>query len=84
MIPKEHQSHCYEWENNLCTKGEISDLAQHIIEITDSKSEIIYVDERKGDVKHSLADLSKTKDLLGYKPEYSSIDTILDELLFII
>ena len=53
---------------NRCT---LTELAQHIIDITDSKSEIIYVDERKGDVKHSLADLSKTKDLMGYKPEYN-------------
>ena len=33
--------------------------------------DIVYEDERGGDVKHSLADLSKTKDLLGYKPEYN-------------
>lgn len=28
----------------------------------------IYKDERKGDVKHSLADISKAERLLGYKP----------------
>ena len=27
--------------------------------------------ERKGDVKHSLADISKAKKLLGYDPEIS-------------
>ena len=55
-------------QGNRCT---LTELAQHIIDITDSKSEIVYVDEREGDVKHSLADLSKTKDLMGYKPEYN-------------
>ena len=49
----------------------LTDLAYHIIDITKSESEIVFVSERKGDVKHSLADLSKTKDLLGYKPEYN-------------
>ncbi len=29
----------------------------------------IYGPERKGDVKHSLADISKAKELLGYNPE---------------
>jgi UDP-N-acetylglucosamine/UDP-N-acetylgalactosamine 4-epimerase len=31
----------------------------------------VYGPERKGDVKHSLADISKAKDLLGYQPATS-------------
>jgi UDP-N-acetylglucosamine/UDP-N-acetylgalactosamine 4-epimerase len=31
----------------------------------------LYGPERKGDVKHSLADISKAKDLLGYQPATS-------------
>jgi UDP-N-acetylglucosamine 4-epimerase len=31
----------------------------------------LYGPERKGDVKHSLADISKAKDLLGYQPSTS-------------
>ncbi|HEY8402880.1 MAG TPA: LPS biosynthesis protein WbpP, partial [Cytophagaceae bacterium] len=27
--------------------------------------------ERKGDIKHSNADISKAKQLLGYEPEYN-------------
>ena len=49
----------------------LTELAQQIIGATDSKSDIVYEDERGGDVKHSLADLSKAKDLLSYIPEYN-------------
>ena len=31
----------------------------------------VYQDFRKGDVKHSLADISKAKSLLGYLPSFS-------------
>ena len=53
---------------NRCT---LTELGQTIIVLTGSKSKIIYADERKGDVKHSLADLSKARDLLGYNPQYN-------------
>ena len=33
--------------------------------------------DRKGDVKHSLADISKARDLLGYKPEISVKDGLV-------
>jgi UDP-N-acetylglucosamine/UDP-N-acetylgalactosamine 4-epimerase len=33
-----------------------------------------YVDFRKGDVRHSLADISKAKELLGYQPAFSIND----------
>ncbi len=36
-----------------------------------SRSEIIYGDERKGDIKHSLADISKADYMLNYKPIFS-------------
>lgn len=37
----------------------INDLAKMIIEITDSSSEIVHLDERPGDVKHSMASIDK-------------------------
>jgi UDP-glucose 4-epimerase len=49
----------------------INDLASMIIDLTESKSEIKHLDERKGDVKHSLADIAKTKKELGWNPKYS-------------
>lgn len=33
-----------------------------------------YREERKGDVRHSLADISKANDLIGYKPEFSVLE----------
>ena len=32
--------------------------------------------DRKGDIKHSNADLSKARELLGYDPDYSFKDGI--------
>lgn len=36
--------------------------------------EPIFASERAGDIKHSNADISKAKNLLGYEPEYSFSD----------
>lgn len=44
-----------------------------INELTDLNIKPNYRDERKGDVKHSLADISKAKKLIGYKPEFSVV-----------
>ena len=41
-------------------------------------SQLIYRDFRAGDVRHSLADISKAEKLLGYAPQYS-IDNGLDK-----
>lgn len=41
-------------------------------------SQPVYRDFRAGDVRHSLADISKAQTMLGYKPEYSIKDG-LDE-----
>ena len=44
-------------------------LAPHYPDI--SKIAPVYRDFRKGDVRHSLADITKIKTLLGYAPKYS-------------
>ncbi|MNE72621.1 hypothetical protein D3C80_1685790 [compost metagenome] len=38
--------------------------------------DIIYRDFRVGDVRHSQADISKAKRLLGYSPEYDVLSGI--------
>ena len=43
-----------------------------------AEAEPVYRDFRAGDVKHSLADISKAQTMLGYNPEYSIRDG-LDE-----
>ncbi len=43
----------------------LSELYPHLVE-----AKPIYRDFREGDVRHSLADISKSKSLLGYAPQY--------------
>ncbi len=46
----------------------INQLFQSLTEIAQRKLQPIYGPERVGDVKHSLADISKAQQLLGYQP----------------
>jgi UDP-glucose 4-epimerase len=48
----------------------IKDIAKIIIKETGSKSEIVYEDERPGDIKHSLASISETEQALNFSPKY--------------
>ncbi|MCC3216253.1 NAD-dependent epimerase/dehydratase family protein [Chryseobacterium sp. X308] len=57
----------------------IIELAKKIIEITNSKSPIIFLKERAGDIKHSTADPSRFQQL-GFKPLYS-LDKALSETI---
>ncbi|MDF1558235.1 MAG: SDR family oxidoreductase [ANME-2 cluster archaeon] len=47
----------------------INDMALKIIEITNSSSKIAYMDSMKGDAEHTLANITKAKDELGYIPD---------------
>jgi UDP-N-acetylglucosamine 4-epimerase len=49
----------------------LNQLWQYIADYTGINNTPIYREERKGDVKHSLADISKAKELIGYHPEIS-------------
>jgi len=49
----------------------INDLYDYIKNIAHSDLQAIYGPSRQGDVKHSLADISKAQKLLGYDPEVS-------------
>lgn len=57
----------------------VLELAEKIIKITNSKSQIKFLDERPGDIKHSKADPSKFNQL-GFKPSYT-IDQALEETI---
>jgi len=46
----------------------LNQLFNYLKDIEGSNLQPIYGPERKGDVKHSLADISKAKNLLGYDP----------------
>jgi UDP-N-acetylglucosamine 4-epimerase len=49
----------------------LNELFEILKEIGGSDLAAKYAPERKGDVKHSQADISKASELLGYKPEVS-------------
>ena len=55
-----------------CATGRRADLNetfQILKKLTGYKGEVKYGSERGGDIKHSLADLSRTEKHLGYKPQ---------------
>jgi UDP-glucose 4-epimerase len=57
----------------------VLELAEKIIKITNSKSQIKFLEERPGDIKHSKANPEKFNQL-GFKPEYT-IDQALEETI---
>jgi len=52
------------------TPTSINELSNLIIELTNSKSKINYQRKREGDIVHSLADITKAKKYLGFKPKF--------------
>lgn len=46
----------------------LNQLWEHICAIIDTEILPVYRSERKGDVKHSLADISKARQMIGYQP----------------
>ncbi|BCW99714.1 MAG: GDP-mannose 4,6-dehydratase [Armatimonadota bacterium] len=49
----------------------LNELFRKLCEIIGAECEPVYEDERPGDVKHSHADISKARSLLGYEPMVS-------------
>lgn len=49
----------------------INELASRIIELCGKEVKPVYTEPRAGDVRHSLADISKARKILGWKPRYS-------------
>jgi UDP-glucose 4-epimerase len=46
----------------------INALAEMIVAITGSSSKIVHAEERPGDIKHSLADVTRIREKLAYQP----------------
>lgn len=57
----------------------VLELAEKIIKITNSKSQLKFLEERPGDIKHSKANPEKFNQL-GFKPEFT-IDKALEETI---
>ena len=58
---------------NIATGQKISifELAKLIIELTNSKSKIIFHKPRDGDIHHSVADITKASKIIKYNPKIS-------------
>lgn len=54
----------------------IKNLAELIIKTTNSKSEILFEDERPGDIKHSLASIKETREALKFEPSFDLINSL--------
>lgn len=54
----------------------INELAKLIIKTTNSESQIIYKEERPGDIKHSLASIKETREILNFEPSYDLISSL--------
>jgi UDP-N-acetylglucosamine 4-epimerase len=52
----------------------LNQLWEKINHITGISIRPLYQNERRGDVKHSLADISKAAEMIGYKPNFSVMD----------
>lgn len=48
----------------------LNEIVSYINEIVGEKIKSVFKEEREGDIKHSLADISKAKEALGYSPEF--------------
>jgi len=46
----------------------LNDLVKEIGRVLEKKLDVRYVDPRPGDVRHSLADIARAKELVGYEP----------------
>lgn len=60
----------------------INEIAKGIISLTNSKSQIVYQPERKGDIKHSLASVEETTSALNFHPTYNLQDGLLETTAF--
>lgn len=58
----------------------INDLAKLIIKLCRKKLDITYADPRVGDIKVSIADISKAKKILGYTPKFNLEDGLNETL----
>ena len=58
----------------------IKELAEIITKVSGKTFEPIFTEERKGDIKHSYADIKKAKNVLDFKPNIK-IEDGLGELI---
>ena len=60
----------------------INKLLEKINSLLGKNIEPVYTKPREGDIMHSLADISKAKERLGYKPEYNIEDGLRETIKY--
>ena len=60
----------------------VRSLAERIIQLTGSRSRITYREKRPGDIKDSLADVSRAGKYLGYQPKYDLSEGLKRSILW--
>jgi len=58
----------------------LNDIYKSLNEALDKNIEPIYGPDRKGDIKHSNADITKARQLLNYDPDYNFKDGLLEAI----
>jgi len=61
------------------SQASILDVISHLREIIRRTIRIKELDAQKGDVRHTLADITKARDLIGYHPHISLINGLKEE-----
>jgi len=62
----------------------IKELANLVIKETNSKSKLVFKNERAGDIKHSLASIEDTVKMLDFKPEYDLLWGLKETIVFFV
>jgi UDP-glucose 4-epimerase len=61
------------------TRITLNEAIEVIKEISGREIEVDYRSKEKGDVRHTMADMTKAKEELGYKPKVSTVDGLKTE-----
>lgn len=55
-------------------------LANKIIELTNSRSRIVYEGERPGDIKYSYASIKDTREVLRFEPQHNINSALIEKI----
>jgi len=60
----------------------LNDIFKDLCILLDKKLSPVYTSEREGDIKHSNADISRARKMLGYNPEWDFIRGLNDTIMW--
>ncbi|HOJ18842.1 MAG TPA: NAD-dependent epimerase/dehydratase family protein [Ignavibacteriaceae bacterium] len=71
---------------NLGTSKSVSinELTELTLRLTNSKSKVVYREERAGDIKHSLSSIEETRKALGFEPAFDLTEGLKETINYFI